>query len=263
MLGNVKVAHLDGKHSKGSLIAKDHQTQNIYLLKPGSGGQSPAAGAQEQPASQSRREAAFWHVADQWQLGGTIPRADLVLIDGKEYAAIRMLPFSYRNLEKKAVKDPALAPRALAMYRDKGFLHKWAILDAVLGNPDRHGQNMMISADDQVVALIDHGSAFAGDSFDPAFDRNSFVPYYLRVWGGPKFNRLPVKDKLARMPSVSQPVREELRTWLNGIHADQLEMTLLRFGIDPRASVARLAKLKATASSMPIDQAVNRFWVTT
>lgn len=260
----VRPVHLNGKHSKGCLIAKDAETENVYLLKPGSGGQSPAAGAEDEPASQSRREAAFWHMADAWGIGSCIPKADLVLIDGTEFAAIRMLPFSYKSLEKKAANDQGLARKALAPYRNNGIIHKWAVLDFVLGNPDRHGQNLMVSEDNDVVALIDHGSAFAGSAFDPAYDQNSFVPYYLRAWASPKFNQLSTKKKLEQMPSVSDETKGELREWLDGLHADRLEMVLNRYGIDPRPSLARLAKVKTSASSSKsVDEAINRLWVTT
>lgn len=259
----VKVAHLDGKHSKGSLIARDNETDKTYLLKPGSGGQSPAAGASEEGASQSRRETAFWHIAEDWGLGESVPRADLIIIDGKEYAAITMLPFSWKGLQKKLNVDPNAGLAAFQQYRDRGVLHKWAVLDYVLGNPDRHGDNLMVSEDGNLLALIDHGSAFAGKDFDPAYDKNSFVPFYLRRWAGPKFNQLSMPEKLRRMPTVSKGTQEELKAWLNGIHADQLEGLLIRFGIDPAPTLARLAKLKAMADTMPVDEAIDRLWVTT
>ena len=259
----VRVAHLDGKHSKGALIAKDPQEDRIYLLKPGSGGQSPASGAQQDPSSQSRREAAFWQVAEDWGLGDSVPRADLVYIDGVEYAAIHMLPFTWKNLQKKLGSNTTAVREALAPYRDRGILTKWAVMDAVLGNPDRHGENLMVSPDNHQVALIDHGSAFAGPAFDPAHDKNSFVPFYLRAWSWPKFNLLSEGDKLRTMPQLSDQTREQLRTWFDNLHADHMEAVLLRYGIDPRPSLDRFAKIKLLASQMPLDQAVNRFWVTT
>jgi hypothetical protein len=259
----VRVAHLDGKHSKGALIAKDPQQDRIYLLKPGSGGQSPAAGAQQESASHSRREVAFWQVAESWGVGDSIPRADLVLIDGSEYAAIHMLPFTWKNLQKKLGANTAAVREALAPYRDRGIVTKWAVLDYVLGNPDRHGENLMVAPDNHQVALIDHGSAFAGPSFDPAHDQNSFVPFYLRAWSWPKFNLLSMADKLRTMPQLGDQARDELRTWLDGVHADRLEAMLLRYGIDPRPSVDRLAKMKLEAAQHPVDEAINRLWITT
>lgn len=259
----VRPVHLDGKHSKGSLIARDPDGGIIYLLKPGSGGQSVAAGSAQEHASQSRREVAFWHVANAWGLQDAIPRADLVLIDGREYAAIEMLPFSYKNLERESEKDAPLARNALGPYRDRGELFKWAVLDYVLGNPDRHGENLMVRKENLSVYLIDHGSAFAGDAFDPAFDKNSFVPYYLRVWAPKRFNALPPKEKLGRMPTASEPVRAELLQWLGGVHADRLSGILTRFGIDARPSMNRLAKVKVAVGKQPVDLAINRLWITT
>jgi 8-oxo-dGTP pyrophosphatase MutT (NUDIX family) len=260
--GHVRAAHLNGKHSKGSLIARDEISDKIYLLKPGAGGQSPAAGASQEPATQSRREVAFWHVMEDVGLGESVPRADLVIIDGREYAVIHMLPFTWKGFQKKLNSDHMIGRRVFGAYRDRGILHKWAVIDFVLGNPDRHGDNMMISDDDQLLALIDHGSAFAGPSFDPANDKNSFVPFYLRAWAGEKFNRLSVKEKLAKMPTLNAQLRDELRTWLDDIHADHLAGLLTRFGIDPQPSLDRLAKVKTLAMQMPVDEAINRLWVT-
>jgi 8-oxo-dGTP pyrophosphatase MutT (NUDIX family) len=260
--GHVRAAHLNGKHSKGSLIARDEISDKIYLLKPGAGGQSPAAGASQEPATQSRREVAFWHVMEDVGLGESVPRADLVIIDGREYAVIHMLPFTWKGFQKKLNSDHMIGRRVFGAYRDRGILHKWAVIDFVLGNPDRHGDNMMISDDDQLLALIDHGSAFAGPSFDPANDKNSFVPFYLRAWAGEKFNRLSVKEKLAKMPTLDAQLRDELRTWLDDIHADHLAGLLTRFGIDPQPSLDRLAKVKTLAMQMPVDEAINRLWVT-
>jgi len=260
--GQVRAIRLNGKHSSGTLLARDPESEISYLLKPGSG-ESPAAGVEEDSASQSRREAAFWYAAQAFGVEDSIPRADLVLIDGREYAVLRVLPYTYSNLEKKTQNDPGLAPRALAAYRDNGTLHKWAVLDYVFGNVDRHGQNLMIDEDNKTIALIDHGSAFAGREFDPAYDRNSFVPFYLRAWTGRRFNNLPLKEKLSVMPETSELVRKELKSWLDGLHADRLEGVLTRYGIDPAPSVQRLAKLKVLAGTMPVDKAINRLWVTT
>jgi 8-oxo-dGTP diphosphatase len=259
----VKVAHLDGKHSKGSLIAKDGQSDTVYLLKPGSGGAGPASGVSQEHASQSRRESAFWHIAEDWGLGRYVPRTDLVIIDGNEFAAIHMLPFTWKNFQRKLGAEPSTIRSTLEGYRNDGTLTRWAVLDFVLGNPDRHGENEMVSEDNKQIGLIDHGSAFAGDEFDPANDKNSFVPYYLRAWAPARFNGQDPEAKLTAMPTVSADVRAQLQEWLNNIHADRLEAILQRFGIDPGPTLRRLAKVKSAAVSLPVDEAINRLWVTT
>jgi hypothetical protein len=257
--GFVVPVHLDGKHSKGALLASDQLSGKVWLLKPGSGGQSPSAGARQDASSQSRREAAFWHVADEWGLGDYLPRADLLLIDGREFAAINMLPWSYKTLAKiKNQRDPR---SILNPYLKSGVLHRWAVLDFVLGNPDRHGNNIMVS--DDIVKLIDHGSAMAGSDFDPAWDKNSFTPFYLRAWGPGKFSRLDAATKLKYMPRVDHQTEEDLRQWIEGLHAVDLDKVLLRYGVDPTPEKARLAKLKTMMVSEPADLVINRLWVET
>lgn len=252
---------LGGKHSAGSLLARDQDTGDSWLLKPGSGGQTPAAGASEDPSTQSRREAAFWHVADAWGLGAYLPRSDLVVVDGREYAAIHLLPWAYRNMDKLKEEDPGAPRAALHRYLKEGVLHRWALLDFVLGNPDRHAQNLMVRDGD--VRLIDHGSAMAGEHFDPARDRNSFVPFYLRAWAPGRFSALDERDKLRCMPRVDRQSEEELRRWLDGLHAEDLDRVLLRYGVDPLPARERLAKVKAAAASEPVDLALNKLWVET
>ncbi len=85
----------------------------------------------------------------------------------------------------------------------------------------------------------------------------------MRAWAGPKFNHLTVAEKLRKMPTSTRETKEELWAWLNGIHADQLEGVLIRFGINPAPTLERLAKVKALAGEMPVDEAINRLWVTT
>jgi len=256
--------HLNGKHSAGTLMVKDPDSGQIYLLKPGSGGQSPASGARQEQANQSRREAAFWHVAEAWGLEQRVPRADLLLVDGREIAALHMLPFDWKNLDKLKTKDVGLPHKALEKYLRSGELHKWAILDAVTGNPDRHGQNLMVGPqkDGYPVGLIDHGSAFAGPDFDPAHDRNSFIPYYLRAWVGDSWARLSVDQKFRSMPVISGDTEKQLRAWFDGIHADDLEQILHRFGINPEPSLARLAAFKQMLDQPNFSEAINRYWVT-
>lgn len=257
--------HLGGRHSAGSMMVRDPDSGQMYLLKPGSNGQSPAAGAKEERANQSRREAAFWHIAEAWGLNQRVPRADLLLIDGKEVAVLHLLPFDWKNLEKLKFKDVGLPHKALEKYRQNGELHKWAIMDFVCGNPDRHGQNLMVGSQKEgyPVALIDHGSAFAGSQFDPAHDKNSFIPYYLRAWRAEGWNKLTPEERLRSMPVISGDTEKQLRDWFHGINAAELEQVLHRYGIDPQPSVDRLARVKALLAEENLSEAVNRLWLVT
>lgn len=260
----VKSVKLGGKHSKGTLMAKDSDGR-LYLIKPGSGKTSPIAGAREEKASQSRREAAFSAIARSWGFNKTVPRATLLIMDGKEVACIEMLPLDWQGLHKTKKVDPTIPQKSLRDYLDRGIVHKWAVLDYVLGNGDRHGMNIMVSPadEDHKLALIDHGSAFAGPSFDPGQDSSSFVPYYLRAWGPEKgFMKLSNKQKLDTMPVLHETKDIELREWIVGRSEKELEAFLHRFGINPAACVARLNALKdAVAHAKNASRVVDEFWV--
>lgn len=256
---------LGGRHSSGAMSVRDPQSQQQYLIKPGSGKQSPAKGARQDPSNQSRREAAFWHVAQMWGIGSRFPRADLMLLDGREVAALHLLPPDWKNLEKLRLKDGGLPARALEKYRQTGEIHRWAVIDYVLGNPDRHGQNLMVGPrrDDYPVALIDHGSAFAGDAFDPANDKNSFVPYYLRAWQPEDWAILTIEQRIKAMPILPHGLDDDLKYWIHRLSADDLESILHRFGIDPAPSLKRLARIKALLGVENLSTKINQLWVTT
>jgi hypothetical protein len=119
----------------------------------------------------------------------------------------------------------------------------------------------MVDADEGDIKLIDHGAAFAGPDFDPAHDKNSFVPCFLRAWAPRLFNPLPTKEKLSYLPRVAESVATSLASWFNGLHADEMEHLLYRYGINPSASLARFAALKTLAGNRPVDQAINLLWV--
>lgn len=256
-----------GKHSAGTLLARDVADGEVWLLKPGSGGDSPAAGIAEERASQSRRETGFWAMAERWDLQGSFPEARLVIVDGTEYAAIRLLPWRYKTVDKLQKTDPNVGRALLKKYLENGLLFKWAVIDGVLGNTDRHANNMMADAEEPTaeadVKLIDQGSSMAGKDFDPANDQNSFVPFYLRAWAPAAFNKLSSEEKLRVIPHLSPQAEEGLRSWMDGLHADELHIVLNRFGVNPEPASARLAKLKLLITQGPADVAVAKFWCET
>jgi ADP-ribose pyrophosphatase YjhB (NUDIX family) len=275
---------LGGKHSSGSMIAHDEENDTTWLLKTGANGAGVAAGADQDPSDPNAREAAWYHIAEAWGVADSYPRAELVMIDGQSYAALKMLPWSYKTLEERREKEPNIVRRILHPYLDNGKLHQWAVLDFVLGNPDSHGENVM-SDDPQTglerrihtqenfqtvpkeedVKLIDHGSAFAGPAFDPAHDKASFVPYVLRAWAphDVNFNQLPEEEKLRYMPRVDAGTAKRLKTWLQSQSAQGLQIVCERYGINPQTTLDRLARLRLLTETIPIDEAVNRLWSTT
>ena len=250
---------LGGKHSKGSMLARDHDTGNVWLLKPGSGGEGPSSGINEERASQSRREVAFWHMAEAWGLGGYLPESQLLLIDGKEYAAIKLLSWSYSSMDKIKKQEPARIKEVLDRYCNIGLLHRWGALDAILGQTDRHAGNMMEHDGD--VKLIDQGSSFAGEGFNPGRDKNTFTPFYLRYAAPGRFSTMDAVTKDRYMPHLGRESDEDLKRWLENLHAEDLDRVLLRYGVNPQPPKERLAKLKVMMTQMPAHEAVNRFWM--
>ena len=260
-LGNIEDLQLKGKHSKGTKLVMSPEGKS-YILKQGSGKQSPAAGANEEKANQARRECLFWHIANSWGLGGVIPRADLVLLDEIEVAAIEMLPLNWANMSKLAEKDINLPSQALEKYREIGDLHKWAVLDFIAGNSDRHMDNLMVSParDGHQISLIDHGAALAGPSFNPSIDRNSFIPYYLRANSHDWANQSP-EERLRFMSTVQGKTDDSLKSWVLGLDRESLESELVRYGFDPKATLDRLDRVKQLATKPNLSQAINKLWV--
>lgn len=258
--GQIETVHLGGKHSAGTLMARDKEG-DLFLLKPGSGKQSPAAGAGEEKASQSRREAAYSALARQMHIP-QVPQVELVLVDGKEVAAIRMLGLDWTGLARAREQDPSTPRRVLRPHLDDGSIFKWAVMDYVLGNPDRHGNNLMIGPEGKV-ALIDHGSAFAGPSFNPGRDSKSFVPYYLRIWGPDKgWSKMSDSERLAVLPVLNDQADAEIKDWVKKLDVGSIADTMYRYGIDPTSSLHRLqAVLAETDRDYKISEAINRLWV--
>jgi hypothetical protein len=261
--GGVESISLQGKHSKGTLIARDPRTMHVWLIKPGSGSTSPAAGVADETASQSAREAAFSNVARQWGLGPYCVRAEMLKVDGQEWAALSMLPFSYKNADKWKKEDLAFLQRTLESYRSQGILHKLAIMDFVLGNPDRHAQNVMVSEDGHVV-MIDHGSAFAGEHFSPASDKKSFIPFYLRYMAT-NFSQLDYAEKLKKMPKTGFGAQGDIERFIGSIDPNKVAFITDRYNIDPQPSLERLAIVKGLLKSVDgqnsIDVLINRLWL--
>jgi hypothetical protein len=261
--GGVHKIELVGKHSKGTLIARDPRTMHVWLLKPGSGSVSPAAGVADETASQSDREVAFSHVAKAWGLAEHVIRAELLQVDQERWAALNMLPFDFQNADKWKKADAAFLFRTLERYRDTGMLHKLAVLDFVLGNPDRHAQNIMISRRGEM-SLIDHGSAFAGKGFAPGTDDKSFVPFYLR-YQTKGFNNMTPEDRMRHMPRISRVMEIRLRDWIAKLDEGQMDDILGQYTINPQPSNQRLSMIKQMVQNkqIPIDEQLNMLWLNT
>lgn len=256
--GNIKVIKFKtGKHSGGTLIAKDSVSHITLLLKPGKG-KSPATGEDQVQATASQREAAFSAVAAAWGLGKYVPECHLLIIDGKDYAAIKFLPPDFwENGQELKERDPNSPRRVLSLYLKDIF--KFAAIDYILGNPDRNSGNVMFCQGE--IKLIDHGSAFAGIDFKPGRDKYSFVPFYLRALSAGDFNKLSPEQKLKSLPRLPAVLEGEFKHWLISLDSDIMRKLLIINGVEPTPSLARLELIKEALDFQPADMAVLSNWV--
>lgn len=255
--GKIETIKLGGKHSKGSLLVEGED--HFYLLKSGSGKLSPAAGIRDEKASASKREAAFYRVARSWGIK-ELPRTELISVNGREFAAIQMLGVDWQNLARASKDNPTLPQKVLKPYLESGQLFKWAVLDAVLGSADRHSNNIMVSGKGEV-ALIDHGTTFSAESFNPS-EKNSFIPGYLRAFSlGKKWHAMTSEEKFKAMPKLPEEKDRELAAWIQSIDPKDLQATIAAYGINPGPSLKRLEWLKDNMKHHgSASEVVCRFW---
>lgn len=196
---------------------------------------------------------------------GIIPETKLITVDGVEASAIKLIP-NADTLESALKKDKTLL-RDLEYSLFDGTLHQFAYVDWVLGNPDRHGQNVLYVKNprplEPTLRLIDHSSAMASAQFNPSVDQNSFVPFYLRMFTKGQYkNALPVEKKRALLPRTSELGREYLRSHISGTNLADLEAAIEKYGIDSKPMVHRLKALQALAQveSVALDELITQLW---
>lgn len=241
--GRYKDVDIGGKSSAGSQMVKTLDG-TPYLIKYDTGELSPAQGVDEEDASQPQREAAFFQLVKYFGLADNVPRTELMQINGRQAAVIGVLRGYSSSEEVRQQQGIDLLAEFFHPYLENGRIHQWAATDYLLGNPDRHGGNILIGPNDEI-ALIDHGSAFAGRSFNPALDPYSFIPFYLRVFRYDGFMTASPAEKLRRMPSLSKGTDAIVAAWVNNIQEGPIAQICDEYQIDPTAIIERLRRLKA------------------
>lgn len=246
---------LKGKHSKGSAVGYSPEEDMAWLLKPGSGNNSPALGVNDDPTSQSRREVAFPKVARQFVSAESFLGTGLLTLDGHEVAVMDLMPVTFMSVQK--AKKQASLTDLFKPYFESGEVWKWSFLDYVLGNPDRHGSNILVDPDTGKMVLIDHSSAFAGENFNPGKDVNSFVPFYLRFNAPNNFQTLSAADKYKLMSRPTAKDEERFKAWLRSFNRVLFYDAVGRYGIPTEPIRQRFEMV--IASGNPVDY-VNRMW---
>lgn len=250
----VEPVKLDGRYARGTFLVRDPADGGAWLLKQANL-QSPAEGLDQDDASQAVREACFYQVGSLLGLKDSLNETGLLIIGDQEIAAMRLIPWGWENMEDvRQAEGPQGCQKVLRPALSSGLLYQWAALDYVLGNPDRHAGNMM--TDGEWVVLIDHGSALAGDEFDPN-DSNTFCPYYLRCWGASNFAKLSPKERYRMIPRPNDIQEEMLKAWVESIPTDSVRAKLESYGVDPKPFQARLATLR---SQEKVGDYLCRWW---
>jgi hypothetical protein len=235
---------LNGKHSNGTALVKDFDTNKIYLLKPGSGALSNALGVKEEAASQSRREVAFNKIAKIMGLGAFVPDAHLLIIDGYEVACLEFFSNKYKTLTDIKNEKSVDLGMVFDKVNQNGFLFKLVALDYLLGQCDRHSGNIMLGLEHMDVKFIDAGSAFAGHSYNPAIDSKSFIPFPLRAYSGRKFNALTPDERFKLMPRQDAIKETAFNYWINYLDEGKIIRLLNLYGINPAPFAERLARIR-------------------
>jgi hypothetical protein len=208
-------------------------------------------------ANQAQREAAFYAVAQEVGLGMTIPKTFLIKLNGEPVAVMPFLPHDFKPLSAYKKKDPNKIIESFEKYRKSGMLHMCAILEWVLGAVDSHSNNILMAPDGSI-ALLDHGSTFAGESFNPAQDMSSYIPFYLRYRVDKGFKKLDAEERLHKIITVDHRIDDFLKQWLSRIDVNKIAQIIKEFGINPEPSIKRLQDLKNHEG--PISDYVNYLW---
>jgi hypothetical protein len=242
--GQFESVHLKGKYNEGSMIVVNNRTHNKWLLKPDQPHNSPASGVDQEPIGQSRREVINSKVAELLGIGNFVVSSDLVDINGKEYAAMEFFNSDYSGLHTRMTNGEDIK-NILEPYRASGLLFKWAFMDYILGNTDRHGMNVMADSYGNI-KLIDHGSSLAGDEFDPANDPNSFIPYYLRAYSvHDNFRDLSPHDRYHRFPKGNYQLEHEFAQFVQSVSVEAIWQVLHNYGAKTEAVTHRVKELKS------------------
>jgi hypothetical protein len=207
----------------------------------------------------ARREVAYHNVArDIFGLGHYVPTTSVFRspVTGSEYSAQEMVPNAKHTAFETSMTPwfttthtPApTSEQALTLLKlhREGELDKLRIMNAVLGNTDRHEGNMVFTDDKNgpPLRMIDHGHAF---STYGSYDWPSYWELTHETLRGPS----PTGEE---QNPEDENVHPDALKWVQGLNADELEQQLKHYGVDDwrvRSSAKTLRILQARAAEHP------------
>lgn len=241
----IRRANQDGglrPRANGTLYARDPETGSEWMLRP-----CPTA----------PKAAAFAEIAEAWGLGHYVLGAAVVAVDDQPYLAERLAPRDMVTLGDQgrcSVNSPRMS---LDPVLQDGSLHRWAVLDYVLGNPDRPPSSVLVS-ERRAAYLIRNEGAFA-ETFQPALDPRCFAPAYMTVWGPSGWANLGVYEKRAAWPGMAGSA-EATVTWFGNQSEEPVKLTCARRGLASEGPLGRLRHLRERAAVEGLDRALREVW---
>ena len=178
----------------------------------------------------AHREAAYSKLADEFfHLGEYVPKATVFKhpLSGKTWSAAEFIPGATPITPESQAED-------LKHLSDNGDIYKMAIMNGILANNDRHGNNLLKDASGKV-HLIDHGLAF-----DYNHITTDILPWYIH-----SENKKTGSVDHSRLDDT---VPESVHQWISDLDPMELQSQLSKMGAPHdtvNMAVKRLADVKS------------------
>lgn len=185
----------------------------------------------------SRREVVFHNLArDFFGMGDHVPTTAHMIHPktGEEMAAVEGV--RGRHPSPNSADDR----EAVLQAGKNGDLDKMALMDHILGNNDRHGENWMLDHNKKV-KLIDHESTFS---------TAHYMPHYIKMYH--RIHDEEQKDP-AFVPATNQPVSHAAQMWLHKLDASKLAEQMKSQLVPDRFAQQTIRRLMAAKAAFTND----------
>jgi hypothetical protein len=235
-----------GGSTVGSAWLKSPHHQYQVLTKPASGTNEmvrhgiPGFKGPDSMNS-ARREVLYHNLAnDLFGMGKYVPTTSAFSKNGDEWSAQKMAGAQHGRYEKPGIDREAygMKPKykeALEHMHNNGELHKLALMDNMMGNHDRHWENIMVDNAEPKLHMIDNGVAFDYGNY-----LDKFEPDYML-------------DSRLNLGHQNKELHPEAKKWLNSIDEDKAKDIMKKHGFDENSRftqglLKRIKGLKESSS---------------